>query len=959
MVDFLSTIWFNMTNTPNNFSMIRIGKITAFFTLLCMALVSMAQQPQMPSIPTDPNVRIGKLDNGLTYYIRHNELPEDRADFYIAQKVGSILEEENQRGLAHFLEHMCFNGTTNFPGKGIINWLESIGVKFGENLNAYTSIDETVYNIDNVPVIRDGIVDSCLLILHDWANDLTLAEKEIDNERGVIHEEWRTGQGAMMRMYEQALPKAFEGSKYCHRLPIGTIEVIDNFPYQALRDYYEKWYRPDQQGIVVVGDIDVDKVEAKIKEIFSPIKMPANAAERVYEQVPDNKEPIITIAKDKEQPTTMIYIWHKHPATPNEAKGNMGYLVQNYMFSMIESMLNARLEELRQSANPPFIAAAAEESDFLLAKTTKAFAGLAISKEDGIPTAISTLVREIERARKFGFTSSEYARAKADYLRALESAYNERDKMKNDEYVQEYVNHFLNNEPIPGIEAEYAIMNQLVPNIPIEAINSILPQLLKDENIVINVFGPDKEAMVYPTEAEILKILQDTKAEEITAYEDNVSDEPLMKEVPKAGKIVKTEEGPFGSTALTLSNGVRVVIKNTDFKADEIRMTAFSPGGNSVFGTNEPLQVKMLNSVAGLGGLGNFSNVDLEKVLAGKKVSISASINGLTERVSGSCSPKDLETLMQLVYLTFTAPRMDDAAFESFKQRTKASFANQEANPMTALTDTLQKELYGNHPMAGRIKSEMIDQIDYNRIMEMYKDRFKEAGDFTFLFVGNIKLEEAKPLIETYLGGLPTINRKENFKDIEMDIRKGTHKNVFKKQMETPKATVISVISGHCDFTPKNNLLMSMLSQIMNMVYIETIREKEGASYGVSAMGQMNCYPKPEANFQIYFDTDPAKREKMEQIVMSELQKVGQEGPNPEHLAKVKEFMLKKHLENVKENGYWLNLLNEYYFSNIDMNTNYEKLVNEMTAEDVKNFTKALLDQGNIIEVTMTAKEAK
>jgi zinc protease len=959
MVDFLSTIWFNMTNTPNNFSMIRIGKITAFFTLLCMALVSMAQQPQMPSIPTDPNVRIGKLDNGLTYYIRHNELPEDRADFYIAQKVGSILEEENQRGLAHFLEHMCFNGTTNFPGKGIINWLESIGVKFGENLNAYTSIDETVYNIDNVPVIRDGIVDSCLLILHDWANDLTLAEKEIDNERGVIHEEWRTGQGAMMRMYEQALPKAFEGSKYGHRLPIGTIEVIDNFPYQALRDYYEKWYRPDQQGIVVVGDIDVDKVEAKIKEIFSPIKMPANAAERVYEQVPDNKEPIITIAKDKEQPTTMIYIWHKHPATPNEAKGNMGYLVQNYMFSMIESMLNARLEELRQSANPPFIAAAVEESDFLLAKTTKAFAGLAISKEDGIPTAISTLVREIERARKFGFTSSEYARAKADYLRALESAYNERDKMKNDEYVQEYVNHFLNNEPIPGIEAEYAIMNQLVPNIPIEAINSILPQLIKDENIVINVFGPDKEAMVYPTEAEILKILQDTKAEEITAYEDNVSDEPLMKEVPKAGKIVKTEEGPFGSTALTLSNGVRVVIKNTDFKADEIRMTAFSPGGNSVFGTNEPLQVKMLNSVAGLGGLGNFSNVDLEKVLAGKKVSISASINGLTERVSGSCSPKDLETLMQLVYLTFTAPRMDDAAFESFKQRTKASLANQEANPMTALTDTLQKELYGNHPMAGRIKSEMIDQIDYNRIMEMYKDRFKEAGDFTFLFVGNINLVEVKPLIETYLGGLPTINRKENFKDIEMDIRKGTHKNVFKKQMETPKATVISVISGHCDFTPKNNLLMSMLSQIMNMVYIETIREKEGASYGVSAMGQMNCYPKPEANFQIYFDTDPAKREKMEQIVMSELQKVGQEGPNPEHLAKVKEFMLKKHLENVKENGYWLNLLNEYYFSNIDMNTNYEKLVNEITAEDVKNFTKALLDQGNIIEVTMTAEGTK
>ena len=939
------------------------GKFKRLFTTLLVlgsvVIASAQQQPQMPPIPTDPNVRIGKLENGLTYYIRHNELPEDRADFYIAQKVGSILEEENQRGLAHFLEHMCFNGTTNFPGKGIINWLETIGVRFGENLNAYTSIDETVYNINNVPVIRDGIVDSCLLILHDWANDLTLAEAEIDNERGVIHEEWRTGQGAMMRMYEQALPKAFEGSKYGHRLPIGTIEVIDNFPYQALRDYYETWYRPDQQGIVVVGDIDVDKVEAKIKELFSPIQMPANAPERKYEQVPDNKEPIITIAKDKEQPSTMIYIWHKHPATPNEAKGNIGYLVQNYMFSMISSMMHARLEELRQSANPPFIQAASGDSDFLLAKTTEAFVGMAVSKDDGIPTALSTLVREIERARKFGFTASEYARAKADYLLMLESAYKERDKMKNNQYVQEYIRHFIDNEPIPGIETEYALMNQLAPNIPVEAINSILPQLIKDENIVINIFGPDKEGMVYPTEAEILDILNKTKAEEITAYVDKVSDEPLMKEAPKAGKIVKAEEGPFGSTALTLSNGVRVVLKTTDFKADEIRMRAFSPGGTSVFGTKEALQLKMLNSVAGLGGLGNFSNVDLEKVLAGKKATIGASVSGLSEGLNGSCSPKDLETLLQLTYLSFTAPRMDEEAFESFKQRTKASLANQEANPMTALTDTLQMEMYGDHPLAGRVKAEMIDQLDYNRIMEMYKDRFKEAGDFTFLFVGNINLEEAKPLIETYLGGLPTINRKENYQDIQLNIRKGTHKNLFEKQMETPKATVLNIISGNCEYNLKNDLLMTMLSQTMSMVYLETVREKEGASYGVSAFGQLSRGIKDEALFQIYFDTDPAKREKMEQIVMSELQKVAQEGPRPEHLAKVKEFLLKKHIEDAKENSYWLGQLNNYYWYKTDMNTDYEKLVNDLTAEDVKNFTKALLDQGNIIEITMTAKEAK
>ncbi len=929
----------------------------ALLSVVCMA--SAQQQPQMPPIPTDPNVRIGKLENGLTYYIRHNELPEKRADFYIAQKVGSILEEENQRGLAHFLEHMCFNGTTNFPGKALTDYLESIGVRFGENLNAYTSIDETVYNIANVPVIRDGIVDSCLLILHDWANDLTLSDEEIDNERGVIHEEWRQGQGAMMRMYEQALPKAFEGSKYGHRLPIGTIEVIDNFPYKALRDYYEAWYRPDQQGIVIVGDVDVDKVEAKIKEIFSPIQMPANAPERKYEPVPDNKEPIITIAKDKEQPSTMIYIWHKHPATPNEAKGNIGYLVQNYLFSMISQMLNARLEELRQSAEPPFIMAGAEDADFLLAKTTKAFAGIAISKEDGIPTAISALVREIERARKFGFTASEYSRAKADYLRGLESAYNERDKMKNNQYVQEYIRHFIDNEPIPGIETEYALMNQLAPSIPVEAINMVLPQLIKDENIVINIFGPDKEGMVYPTEAEILDILNKTKAEEITAYVDKVSDEPLMKETPAAGKIVKTEEGPFGSTALTLSNGVRVVIKNTDFKADEIRMRAFSPGGTSIFGTEEVLQLKMLNSVAGLGGLGNFSNVDLEKVLAGKKASVGANISGLREGLNGSCSPKDLETLLQLVYLSFTAPRMDETAFESFKTRTKASLANQEANPMTALSDTLQKEMYGNHPMAMRVKAEMIDQIDYNRIMDMYKDRFKEAGDFTFLFVGNINVEEAKPLIETYLGGLPTINRKENFKDIKMDFQKGARKNIFEKELETPKATVINIITGDCEYNLKNDLLMTILSQTMSMVYTETVREKEGASYGVGVVGQLSRSTKDEAIFQIVFDTDPAKREKMEQLVMTELQKVAQEGPRPEHLAKVKEFLQKKHLENAKENGYWLGQLDNYYWDNTDMNTGYEKLLNELTIEDIKNFAKTLLDQGNIIEVTMTAKEVK
>jgi zinc protease len=734
--------------------------------------------------------------------------------------------------------------------------------------------------------------------------------------------------------------------------------VIDNFPYQALRDYYEKWYRPDQQGIVVVGDIDVDKVEAKIKEMFSPIKMPENPAERVYETIPDNKETIVTIAKDKEQPNVIVYLWHKHPAVPNEAKVSMQYLVQNYALYMVGSMLNARLNELTQSAQPPFIYAESGDTDFLLAKTTKAFAGIVMAKEDDIKTGIASIAREIERARKHGFTASEYARAKADYLRYLESAYNERDKMKNDQYVDEYVRHFIDNEPIPGIENEYAIMNQLAPNIPVEVINTILPQFVTDENIVVNIFGPDKEGLVYPTEQEVLDVLAQVKAEDITAYEDKVSDEPLMAQQPAPGKVIKEETGAFGSTVWTLSNGARVVIKTTDFKADEIRMRAFSPGGSSVFGTKESLQIKVLNDVISVGGLGNFSNVDLEKVLAGKKVSINAFVNNLNEGLSGSCSPKDMETMLQLVYLSFTAPRLDQEAFESFKNRTKAELANQEANPMVALSDTLQYALYGNHPLATRLKADMIDQIDYNRILDMYKNRFAEAGDFTFLFVGNINPEEVKPMIETYIGGLPTIKRTETFKDIKLDIRKGEYKNVFNKEMETPMATVAVIASGDCDYTLKNELLMGCLSRTLDMVYLEEVREKEGGTYGVQTVGQLSRYPKDEAILQVVFNTDPAKREKLMEIIMGELQRVAKEGPKEELLAKVKEGILKQYAVSVKENSYWLTILNEYFWYNEDMSTNYEQIVNGITIKDVQEFAKKLFDQGNLIEVSMTAETA-
>ncbi|MBD8984296.1 MAG: insulinase family protein [Bacteroides cellulosilyticus] len=937
-----------------------------FHSLLAVAFVlcagfqqAVAQQMQFPPLPVDKNVRIGQLDNGLTYYIRHNKLPENRAEFYIAQKVGSILEEPQQRGLAHFLEHMAFNGTKNFPGDdkglGVIPWCETVGIKFGTNLNAYTSIDETVYNISNAPIDRTGVLDSCLLILHDWSNYILLKDDEIDKERGVIREEWRSRNSGILRVYTDLLPTIYQGDKYADCMPIGSIDVINNFPYKDIRDYYHKWYRPDLQGIVIVGDIDVDTVEAKLKAVFADVQKPVNPAERTYYPVADNKEPIVAIGTDKEVDDPSIEIYFKQDATPDSEKNNVGYLASQYMTSMISSMLDARLSELVQSANPPFTRASSDYSDFFVAKTKEAFALSASSKADGIETALKTLLQETERARRFGFTESEYARARANYLQSLESAYNEREKTKHGSYVREYVQNFLNGEPIPGIEAKYAMMNQLAPNIPLQAMNMVMQQLVPDSNQVVIIAGPAKEGLKYPTKEEVISLLKGMKDLDLQAYVDKVSDEPLMKEAPKGGKIISEKEGDiYGSTKLVLSNGVTVYVKKTDFKADEIRMKGTSLGGKSIFPDKDALNFAVIDNVIAVGGLGNFSQVDLTKVLAGKKVSVNAGLGATTENVFGTCSPKDFETMMQLTYLTFTAPRKDAEAFESFKNRMKAQLESAQANPLSSINDSLQKAMYNNHPRVVMMKPEMVDQIDYDRILEMYNDRFKDASDFTFYFVGNIDLETAKPLIAEYLGALPAINRKETFKDTKMSIRKGVYKNEYAKEQQTPTATIVFLYSGKAPYTLKNDILLSFATQVLDMVYTEEVREKEGGTYGVNCYGDLQKYPKEQLLLQIVFQTDPAKKDKLAGIVVDELKKLAAEGPSDVHLQKVKEYMLKKYADNQKENGYWMNNLNDYFYYGMDMTEGYTDIVNSITAKDIQKFVSDLLKQGNEIEVTMT-----
>ena len=622
------------------------------------------------------------------------------------------------------------------------------------------------------------------------------------------------------------------------------------------------------------------------------------------------------------------------------------------------TMLNNRLNELRQTANPPFTNASAGYGEFFLAKTKEAFSLDARSKVDGIDLAMKTVLEEAERARRFGFTATEYERARANYMQGVESAYNEREKTKSGSYVNEYVNNFLDKEPIPGIEFEYMLTKQMAPNIPVEAINKMMQQLITDNNQVVLLAGPEKEGVKYPTKDEITALLKQMKSFDLKPYEDKVSNEPLISEDLKGGKIVSEKAGEiYGSTKLVLSNGVTVYVKPTDFKADQIVMKGVSLGGTSVFPNDEIIDIAQLNGVALVGGIGNFSKVDLSKALAGKRASVGAGIGNTTETISGSCSPKDFETMMQLTYLTFTSPRKDNEAFESYKNRLKAELQNADANPMSAFSDTITSALYNNHPRAIKMKENMVDKINYDRIIDMYKDRYKDASDFTFYLVGNVDLEKIKPMIAKYLGSLPTINRKETFKDNKMYIRKGKYKNEFAKKQETPMATIMFLYSGTCKYDLRNNILLSFLDQALDMVYTAEIREKEGGTYGVSCNGSLGKYPKEELILQIIFQTDPAKKDKLSAVVVEQLNKMAKEGPSAEHMQKIKEYMLKKYKDAQKENGYWLNNLDEYFYTGIDNTKDYEKIVNSITAKEVQDFLARLLKQNNEIQVVMTMPE--
>jgi zinc protease len=927
------------------------------FILLLLIIISGQLSAQQPvPLPVDPQVRIGKLSNGLTYYIRHNEKPKDRADFYIVQKVGAILEDDKQNGLAHFLEHMSFNGTTHFPDKQLINFLEKNGVKFGENINAYTSLDETVYHLSNVPTLRQGTIDSSLLALHDWSHSLLLEDKAIDKERGVIREEWRTGANADRRMWKASNAILFAGSQYAKRDVIGDTAVINHFAYNTLRDYYKKWYRPDLQAIIVVGDIDVDKTEAFIQTLFGTIPKAINPAERTYYTIPDNEKPIIARITDPEASGTTFLIQYKQePLSDEVKKSSMGYAI-DVVNSLICRMINNRFDEISQKADAPFSNAASQYGD--LVKTKDALLFYMEPRQGKDKEALTLMLSEIEKIKRFGFNTDEYERAKAEISKQIENAYNNRDQQNSASYVREYIGNFLHLEAIPGITWEYHTLRELLPNLPLEMLNKQAQRYITDRNVLVTIEGPDNEKSNIPTEDVVMAMIDAVKKADIQPNKQETIDKPLVANPPKAGTIAKeSHNNVLDATEWELSNGVKVIIKPTKFKADDIRLLGIAYGGYSLVSDSKDLPSAMVSdNIITNSGVGEFSQIELNKLLAGKTAKITPNISDYQETFAGSSSIKDFETMMQLLYLYFTEPRKDADGYNSFINNLRTDLVNAANDPGQAFSDTVTTAIYCNSPRKPLFNLAALNKVNHDTAMRIYKERFGNPANFTFFLVGSIDEHAIKQFILTYLGGLKTDKNTETWKDCNIRYPESDVSIRFVHEMTTPKASNFVLYNDKIDYSLNNSLLVQALGNLLDLRYTATIREEEGGSYGVGVAGNIGRIPTPQVTLFIQFDTDPKLQEKMLGLIHKELQTVAESGPNEDDVQKVKENLKKQHKENVEENGWWISALNHYYFSHINLVNDFDKAIDNISAKTLQELAKRLMDKKNVLQVTMMPK---
>lgn len=915
---------------------------------------------QQGKIDNDNTIRKGILPNGMTYYIRHNAQTKGVADFYIAQKVGSILEEKRQRGLAHFLEHMAFNGTKHFPGNtlqpGIVAWCESVGIKFGANLNAYTSVDQTVYNISAAPVTREGVIDSCLLILNDWSHELLLTDKEIDKERGVIEEEWRTRRSgmAMQRLSEQAMPVIYAGTKYSDCMPIGNIDIVRTFPYNDLRDYYSKWYRPDLQAIIVVGDINEDKIEEKIKKLFAKIPLPQNPAHRIYYPIGNNEKMILYMATDKEQPTVNFTLYMKRDVTPKQERNTIQNYADDYKTNILRMAINDRLEELSRTKNAPFISASVRSGNFFLASTKDAFELSGVLKEGKVIEAIQLLVGEVERARTNGITIDELKRGKAEMLSYAENDYNDRSNRRNGEFVEQCVQNFLEETPIIEPEKELEMVRKLDKTVTIDDVNALAKTIITNQNQVVTMFGPDKNTFKMPTNSSIENAILKAQKQHYTPYKtQNTLTERLITKLPKPGSIKSERTYKYGYTEFTLSNGLKVYVRPTNFEPDEVNLKLFSLGGKNIYPDSEMPNLTYLMAGATIGGVAQYNDLTLEKMLAGKTATVTPFIDNDTRGMAGTSNVKDTKTLLELVYLYFTQPRKDPQAFKNLMEQQQEFLTNAHVNPMLAYNDTLHKVAYATNRMESMNK-EQLKRVNYNRIMHIYKELFANAANFKLILTGNININKLKPLLCQYIATLPSNNTKETIGTYEPKLVDGKKTYIFHKKQTTPTAITTIVIKGKMEYNNRNELLMDAIGQLLRIVYTEKVREDKGGTYSVQASGDLQHHPNDEALLRIAFQTDPQKYNDLIPIVYKELEKMATEGPSQQDLDKVKAYELKVYNQVLRMNNYWEYVLYTDLYNGIDVDTDFRYIVENMTCGDIRTTLRNLLDQNNCIEVTMT-----
>ena len=921
------------------------------------AAAATAPIPLTTPLPTDAKVKIGTLPNGIRYYIRQNKKPEKRAELRLVVNAGSVLESDNQLGLAHFIEHMAFNGTTHFKKNDLVKYLQSIGVRFGADLNASTDFDETVYILP-IPTDTARIVEQAFTILEDWAHGQLLDSTEVTNERGVVREEWRLGKGAGDRMLHQWLPIALRGSKYAERLPIGNEQSIMTATPARLRSFYNSWYRPDLEAVIAVGDFDPAVIEAQIKKHFSGLKMPANPPKRVAPTIPPNRAPLIAVASDKEATGSDVELMFKLPAEKTKTVGDYR---RDLMERLYMSMLNQRLEEISQKPDAPFLGAGASKGSFV-GRTIEAFTLGANVKDGGIDRGLEALLTEAKRVDQFGFLQSELDRAKQNLLRGYERAYAERDKTQSASFVQEYVGNYLNSEPIPGIDYEYKLTQQLVPEITLADVNKMASNWITDDNRVIIAQSPEKEGVKIPTAAELLAVFDQAAKTPVTAYTENLSGAALMDAVPTAGRIVSEKVIPgIGTTEWTLSNGIRVYVKPTDFKDDEIVFNASSPGGTSLAADSNFMSAAFASQVVGLSGIGKFSAIDLGKKLAGKAVRVNAAVGETSEGLGGQASPKDLETLFQLIYLDFTAPRLDTSAYQAFKNQAAPYLANRGVDPDEVFSDTVQVTMAQHSVRARPLTAATFAEINPEKALEFYRNRFADASDFVFAFVGNIDTTAMKPLVEKYLASLPTLNRKESFRDNGVRPPTGVVERVVRKGVE-PKANTLIEFTGACQYTPETRFAIRAMMEVVQIRLDETLREQLGGAYSPSSSGSCGRTPRQEYSINIQFNSAPDNVEKLTKSVFAIIDSLKTSGPKASDVAKVKEQLIRQREVEVKQNGYWAANLVGRDQAGEDVSgllAAYDKMVSGLTAAQIQDAVKKYFNTENYARFVLLPQSGK